>query len=120
MDAFVSSNRPKPTLLFESAEIEDRDSIFVAAIYPSASPEEAKNAIRHHKNIVHGPKKAAHEMAAWRYMVLKSGKSGLDGPGDFEVKGNSEDDGEKYGGNRILKVMQNHGIIDAVVIVSRW
>jgi len=120
MDAFISSTRPKPTALFESAEIQDRDSVFVASIYPATTPDEARKAINHHKNTVHGPRKAAHEMAAWRYMALKTGKSGLGGPSDFEVKGNSDDDGEKYGGNRILKVMQNQGIIDAVVIVSRW
>jgi len=120
MDAFLSSTRAKLKPIFESAEVEDRDSVFVAAIYPVSTPEEAKKVIRHHKNVIHGPRKASHEMAAWRYMSLKTGKTGLGGPSDFEVKGNSEDDGEKYGGNRILKVMQNEGIIDAVVIVSRW
>ena len=34
--------------------------------------------------------------------------------------GGSEDDGEKYGGGRILKIMQREGVLDAVVIVSRW
>lgn len=120
MDAFVSSSKPKHKLLFESSEIKDRDSIFVAAIYPISSIHEAKDAMRHHRNIVHGPKKAAHEIAAWRYMALKLGKSGTGGPSDFEVKGDYDDDGEKYGGNRILKVMASNGIIDAVVIVSRW
>jgi putative IMPACT (imprinted ancient) family translation regulator len=120
MDAFVSSTRPKPKLQFESSEIKDKDSIFVAAIYPITSAQEAREVIRHHRNIVHGPNKAAHEIAAWRYMDLKTGKSGTGGPNDFEVKGNYDDDNEKYGGNRILKVMQSNGIIDAVVIVSRW
>lgn len=34
--------------------------------------------------------------------------------------GGSEDDGEKYGGGRILKIMQREGVLDAVVVVSRW
>lgn len=53
-------------------------------------------------------------------MSLKNGKTGLGGPDDFEVASGSDDDGEKYAGGRILKVMQAEGVLDAVVIVSRW
>ncbi|KAJ2965908.1 hypothetical protein NUW54_g13960 [Trametes sanguinea] len=53
-------------------------------------------------------------------MVLKPGKTGLGGPDDFEVVSGYDDDGEKYAGGRVLKVMQAEGVIDAVVIVSRW
>lgn len=53
-------------------------------------------------------------------MVLKAGKSGLGGPEDFEVVSGSDDDGEKYAGGKVLKVMQAEGVIDAVVVVSRW
>lgn len=53
-------------------------------------------------------------------MVLKPGSSGLSGPDDFEIKCGCDEDGEKWAGNRILKVMQNLAVIDAVVIVSRW
>jgi hypothetical protein len=44
----------------------------------------------------------------------------LRGPEDFELQQGSEDDGENYGGARILKAMQLDSIIDAVVICSRW
>jgi len=120
MDSFVSSTKPKPALIYESSTIKDKDSNFVAAIYLATNPSEAQAAIRHHRLVVHGPKKASHEIAAWRYMAVKSGRSGVNGPGDFEVKGNYDDDGEKGGGGRILKVMQGQGVIDAIVIVSRW
>jgi hypothetical protein len=53
-------------------------------------------------------------------MVLKTGKTGLDGPDDFELIQGSKDDGESWAGGKILKVMQNMAVIDAVVIVSRW
>ncbi|CCM03926.1 uncharacterized protein FIBRA_06078 [Fibroporia radiculosa] len=53
-------------------------------------------------------------------MVLKAGKTGLSGPDDFEVNTGSDDDGERYAGGKVLKVMQNEGVIDAVVVVSRW
>lgn len=53
-------------------------------------------------------------------MVLKSGKTGLGGPEDFEVKSGCKDDGERFAGARVLKVMETEGVIDAVVVVSRW
>lgn len=53
-------------------------------------------------------------------MVLKPERTGLAGEDDFEVRQGNEDDGEKWGSMRILKVMQAEGVIDAVVVVSRW
>ena len=53
-------------------------------------------------------------------MVLKKGQTGLKGPEDFELLQGSKDDGENWAGGKVLKVMQNLAIIDAVVIVSRW
>lgn len=53
-------------------------------------------------------------------MVPKQKHTGLDGPDDFEVVGASEDDGEQWAGDRILRVMKEEAILDAVVIVSRW
>lgn len=53
-------------------------------------------------------------------MALKEGKTGLMGEDDFECKDGSEDDGENWAGGRVLKVMKEEGVIDAVVIASRW
>ena len=53
-------------------------------------------------------------------MSLKKDKTGLGGPDDFEVASGNDDDGEKYAGGRILKVMQTEGVLDGVGIVSRW
>jgi hypothetical protein len=53
-------------------------------------------------------------------MVVKKGCTGLGGPEDFEVQAGNDDDGEKWGSSKILKVMESEGVIDAVVIVSRW
>ena len=39
---------------------------------------------------------------------------------EFGVVSGAEDDGEKYAGGRVLRVMQAEGVIDAVVVVSRW
>jgi hypothetical protein len=53
-------------------------------------------------------------------MVLKNGRTGLGGPDDFEVTEGCEDDGEQWAGARVLNVMKQEAILDAVVIVSRW
>ena len=120
LDSFVKSSRPPPKPLATSQEIRDRGSTFVANVFSATSPEDARKAINHLKHVAHGSRPATHEIAAWRCMVVKAGKSGLGGPDDFEVVSGSDDDGEKYAGGRVLKVMQAESVIDAVVVVSRW
>ncbi|EIN06578.1 ribosomal protein S5 domain 2-like protein, partial [Punctularia strigosozonata HHB-11173 SS5] len=122
LDSFVSSSRPPPAASATSQEIRDRSSTFVATIYRASSPRLAREAINHHKNVVHASKPASHEIAAWRCMVLKPGKTGLSESieDDFELSTGWDDDGERFGGVKILKTMEAEGIIDAVVIVSRW
>lgn len=52
--------------------------------------------------------------------MLKAERTGLDGPDDFVMETGFQDDGEQWGGSKILKVLQAQSVIDAVVIVSRW
>ena len=119
LDSYVRIERPTPKCVAVSQEIRDRGSAFEGSVYRASTPEEAKAAISHHRNVVHAGKKA-YEISAWRCMVLKPGKTGLGGPDDFEVVGRYDDDGEQWAGNKVLKIMQRDGILDAVVIVSRW
>ncbi|KAH7927440.1 ribosomal protein S5 domain 2-like protein [Leucogyrophana mollusca] len=119
LDSFVHGVRPPPKAIATSQEIRDRGSAFVGNVYRANSPEDAKAAVQHHKLVVHSGKQA-YEICAWRCMVLKHGKTGLGGPDDFELKTGYNDDGEQWAGNKILKVMQTEGLLDAVVIVSRW
>ncbi|KAI0090702.1 ribosomal protein S5 domain 2-like protein [Irpex rosettiformis] len=120
LHSFLQSSKPLPTPVCISQEIRDRGSIFIANIFRATSEDEARKAVAHLRNVLHGQRPASHEMSAWRCMVLKGGKTGLGGPDDFELKYGNEDDGEKYGSGKIGKVMQTEGIIDAVVVVSRW
>ncbi|KAG2137274.1 hypothetical protein BD769DRAFT_1626790 [Suillus cothurnatus] len=106
--SYVKVDRPAPKCLATSQEIRDRGSAFVGSVYRASTPEEAKAAISHHRNVVHAGKKA-YEISAWRCMMLKHGKSGLGGPDDFE-----------WAGSKVSRVMQHEGVLDAVVIVSRW
>ena len=120
LDTFISHSKTPPKAIATSQEIRDRGSIFVAVIYRASSPGDAKDAVTHHRNVVHGEKKATHEMYAYRVMALKRGHDGLGGEDDFEVQSHNDDDGETYASKRILQMMQKEGVLDAVVVVSRW
>ncbi len=120
LDTFITNKGSRPEPIASSQEVRDRGSIFIGNIYRATTLEEVKARINHLKYHVHRQRKATHEIAAWRLMVLKAGKTGLDGPDDFELIQGSKDDGESWAGGKVLKVMQNMAVIDAVVIVSRW
>lgn len=120
LHAFFQSNKPQPQQTAISQEVRDRGSTFVAQLFEVSTPEEALARAKYVKNVMHSTKPAAHEVAAWRCMTIKEGRAGLDGVDDFELKSGSKDDGERWAGERVLKVMQNLAVIDAVVIVSRW
>ena len=120
LDSFITSSKPPPKALATSQEVRDRGSIFVADVFAASTPDAARRATHHLKHVTHGARPATHEITAWRCMVPKMGKSGLGGPDDFEVVSGSEDDGERWAGARVLKVMQAESVIDAVVVVSRW
>ncbi|KAI0310227.1 ribosomal protein S5 domain 2-like protein [Amylostereum chailletii] len=119
LDAFVSHSQPLPECLATSSEISDRDSVFVGYIYRASNASEARAAASHLKRVVHARRPASHEMFAYRCMELKYGKSGL-AEDDFHVVEASEDDNEQWAGGRVLKVMREEAVMDAVVIVSRW
>lgn len=120
LDAFLPASRASPQSVATSQDIRDRGSIFVANVFPAISVKQTKEATAHIRNIVHANKPASHEISAWRCMVLKPGKTGLGGEDEFQVVSGFDDDGERWGGEKILKVMKASGVIDAVVIVSRW
>lgn len=42
------------------------------------------------------------------------------GEDDFMLVEGSEDDNEKWAGGKVLGVMKSLGVLDAVVVVSRW
>ncbi|KAK0460944.1 uncharacterized protein EV420DRAFT_167527 [Desarmillaria tabescens] len=120
LDAFVKHSKPQPEPVATSQEIRDRGSTFVANIFKCTTEEEVRSCIKHLRRVTHGAKPASHEISAWRCMVLKKEHTGLMGPDDFEVKSGSEDDGEKWAGEKVLKAMVSEAVMDAVVVVSRW
>ena len=121
LDHFVTSQSATslPTISFTSQEIRDRKSAFVAYIIPARDTSQVKAAIAHIRR-THAGRPPAHEVAAWRCMTLKPGMTGLGGEDDFEVVSAYDDDGEKWAGGRVLNIMKQTGVMDAVVVVSRW
>lgn len=87
LDTFINRSRPIPKPVCTSRSIQDRGSVFLATLFHVTSPTEAMAATKYLKNVIHNDKPADHEMMAYRVMTLKSGKSGLDGPNDFELQG---------------------------------
>ncbi|KAH8112854.1 ribosomal protein S5 domain 2-like protein [Phellopilus nigrolimitatus] len=120
LDSFVTSSTPPPNPLSTSQEIRDRSSTFIGTLYRASSPAAAQRARTYHARVAHGAHPASHEITAWRCMALRSRCDGLRGPEDFELVQGLEDDGEDNGGRRVLRTMEREGVIDAVVIVSRW
>ena len=120
-DHFVSPETvaSPPAVSFTSQEIRDRKSAFVAYIIPVKDAYQVKDAIAYIRRI-HAGRPPAHEVAAWRFMTLKPGMTGLGGEDDFEVVSAYDDDGEKWAGGRVLNIMKQTGVMDAVVVVSRW
>ena len=59
-------------------------------------------------------------MYAFRVMQLKPGRSGRGGAGDFGTAQGAEDDGEKWGGGRVMRAVREAGASDVLVVVSRW
>ncbi|KAL1756315.1 hypothetical protein FB107DRAFT_290143 [Schizophyllum commune] len=120
LDAFITHSKPPPTPIATSLEIRDRASVFVGTIFRASSLADVHRCVAHLKHVTHGSRPATHEMHAWRIMQTKAGRTGLGGPDDFELNTGSKDDGEQWAGNRILRVMEAQGVLDAVVVVSRW
>lgn len=121
-----------------SARIEDRNSVFVGYVYPLASNSNAavSSLLNHLTRIVHptipvsslppqfqnsAPSRrgSTHDMYAYRVMQLKVGRTGLGGPSDFGTEQGQEDDGEKWGGDKVTRVIRDLGASDVLVIVSR-
>ncbi len=95
LDSYISTSRPVqvPQAIAISAEIRDRGSTFIAHIFSASTPEQAKSHTKHVKNVLHANRKAKHEIAAWRCMVVKAGYTGMGGPDEFELTSGSLGDG---------------------------
>lgn len=123
----------------EAARVSDRDSLFIGFVYPitSSTPSTLAQHLNHLSTVVHptlpanifpdmlshlDPKRrgSSHDIQAWRVLELKRGRDGLAGPNDFGLEEGQDDDGERWGGEKVLRVMKEMGAVDVFVVVSRW
>jgi putative IMPACT (imprinted ancient) family translation regulator len=98
------------TQIFRSAPIEDRASTFIA-FYSSTSSTQALQAHAEFKS-------ASHRIAAWRKPSSQSALS-FQSSSQRVYESGHDDDGEKYAGNRLEKIMADMNAVGAVV-VARW
>ena len=94
--------------LFRSNSIEDRESTFIAAFSPTLSSKE----LQRHPEF----KTASHRIVAWR---KKSGQQTLGTAASQIYNTGYDDDGEKYAGKRLERVL-NELNVEGSVICARW
>lgn len=92
--------------VYRSSPVEDRDSTFIGLFSPTLKPKELQN--------LPEIRNASHKILGWR---RESNQQSINKSVQF-VTG-SDDDGEKYGGKRIEKVLDACRVSGACV-VARW
>ena len=133
------SDVPDPTTC-GAAHVYDRDSLFIGYVYPLEDPSSHMllALLTHLTKTIHpthvpvdllppglrsapaSKRGSSHDMYAYRVLQLKPGRSGTNGPEDFAITEENEDDGEKWASQHILRVMQQEGAVDCLCVVSRW
>lgn len=138
---------PWPTITPEKSIIQDRESLFIAYVFPlDPNPNNTATTLprlisahtshlirsvqpattpRHllpsHLRSAPAHKRGAmHDMYAARTRVLKVGRDGSRGWIDWGTWEDADDDGEKWGSQKIQKVIRDEGVEDVLVFVSRW
>ena len=100
------SASPESTPIFTSSPIQDRSSKFIAFYSPSLSAKE----LQAHPEF----KSASHRIAAWR---KPSSQRALSAQRLLDT--GHDDDGEKYGGKALEKVLIETDV-EGAVVVARW
>ncbi|KAF2480500.1 ribosomal protein S5 domain 2-type protein [Neohortaea acidophila] len=92
--------------IYRSEAIEDRTSRFIGYFSPTLKPE----ALQNHAEFA----SASHKILAWR---RESNQQAITGRTNYVV--GHDDDGEKYGGKKVEKVLESMQVVGACV-VARW
>ncbi|KAL1302731.1 hypothetical protein AAFC00_003085 [Neodothiora populina] len=93
--------------IWQSTKIEDRASIFIAYFSPTMPPKELQSTAQ--------ISAASHRMLAWR----KPGSQRTLHTHSRALELGSDDDGEQYGGKRVLKVLEEMRV-EGSLVVARW
>lgn len=112
LNTSMSQKRPRspslelPSRIFKSSPIEDRSSKFVAFYSPTLSAKELQALTE--------VKSASHRIAAWRKPSTQRALNS-----QRLVETGHDDDGEKYGGKALEKVLIETDV-EGAVVVARW
>lgn len=94
--------------IFRSDPIEDRTSTFIGYYSPSLAPKE----LQHHADFA----SASHKILGWR---RTSNQQSISSAAPKLYVSGSDDDGEKYGGKKVEKVLEGMNVTGTCV-VARW
>ena len=61
-----------------------------------------------------------HRMWAARCLCLRDGRDGLGGPDDYVMVEAMGDDGERFGGERVMRALREHRGVDVLAVCCRW
>ncbi|KAM5458441.1 hypothetical protein MaudCBS49596_000354 [Microsporum audouinii] len=110
---------PPPWVM--SDPITEKKSVFVARAATVESKEQAEKYLDHLLATEKKVASATHNITAWR---IRQSQQPSDGqrqqPGRDTVIQDFDDDGESAAGGRLLHLMQLMGVLDVVVVVTRW
>lgn len=101
-----SEEPPDHNNVFRSATIEDRSSTFIGIFSPTLKPKELQS--------LDEIKSASHKVLAWR---RESNQQSITGGTKYTI--DHDDDGEKYAGKKVEKVLDGMQVIGSCV-VARW
>lgn len=107
-----STTHPHHDNIFFSNPIRDRSSIFIAAFSPTAS----RKYLQSHPDFA----SALHRIAAWCKQSNQTTLPLSSGSRKPPVCYESDDDGERWGGGRLARLMESQHVEHGAVIVARW
>jgi len=106
--ATATTSEAPTTHVFISEPIEDRTSTFVGYFSPTLNPK----TLQKRDEI----KSASHRMLAWR---TRSSSQRTIIPGQRKLETGFDDDGEQYGGKKVLSVLESMQV-EGSLVVARW
>ncbi|CUA72172.1 hypothetical protein RSOLAG22IIIB_00835 [Rhizoctonia solani] len=112
------SSSPSKSMIrpvFKSEPLQIKDSTFQARLFSLESSAQTTKILAYMRRQYPD---FQHHMSGWRVLMLKPGMKGLEEDA-FEVQQGWDDDGEQRGGKAVLDVIEQMGLCDVVVIVSR-
>lgn len=115
IDESINSSQTSKLDIFESSAIEDRSSKFIAVFSPTVSPRTLQGYDAY--------KSASHRILAWRkpskqQSIGSMSSSKVAAKVIYDV--GSDDDGEKYAGKRLEKLLVEMDIAGSVVVARWW